>query len=207
MHYTIILIYALIIFVLDEYFSFLTQWTQLLFELFFVMGTIIYFRLKNISQNLIGNITTHDILWFLANLILGGLIYQASGWLNTQVPFDFSRKQTYLWLVFIGPIIEELIFRHSLYIPLKIILKKSKWIAIIITSAIFSYAHGRVLFDLLAVPLAIKYFVIYQCLYTFILGLLWGYLREKRNSLVLAIIMHMGFNLGFAIMGYFVNSH
>ena len=50
-----------------------------------------------------------------------------------------------------------------------------------------------------AVPDEFKNFVMYQTVYVIVLGLAAGYRRLKANSVLAAILIHFGFNLGFYI--------
>lgn len=129
----------------------------------------------------------------IASLVAGLVVYKGAGWLSIQVPFDLSGTETILFLLVVGPILEELIFRFFLWQPIEWITKKSV-VALIATSLIFSYSHFHAYWF---VPEQIHPFIIYQTIYTFPLALACGYSIYKTKSLTGSIAIHFAFNLGF----------
>lgn len=91
---------------------------------------------------------------------------------------------TFLSVVIIGPIIEEIIFRG---IVLKLFVRKYSTInAIILSSIIFSICHLK--------PLGM--------IYLFVYGLLFGYAYIKTNSLTMSILCHVLINFLAQINSY-----
>lgn len=83
------------------------------------------------------------------------------------------------------PIIEELVFRHIIPAFLTINLKLNCWIAIIVSSFLFSIAHNQSEF--------------HMYIFGFIMGLNFHLIRIKTQSLILAILGHGLYNF-FIIM-------
>ncbi len=178
------------------YFS--IQW---LFEAFFILMAVLYFHKIKIPQNFIQKLSFKDIVLLVSNMLLGGIIYYNAHIFGATAPFDFVSIETLLLLILIAPIIEECIFRHVLFLPLINLIRK-KWLSIVVISMIFSYAHLRALFGLSGASSEIKLFVIYQGAYTLLMSIGWSYLRLKRKSLLIAILLHMSFNFGFGVSGF-----
>lgn len=89
-----------------------------------------------------------------------------------------------LYVVILGPILEELIFRGLTFYYAKKF-TKSFWIANVIQAVFFGIMHGNLV----------------QGAYAFILGLFLGWVYEKFQSLYATIWMHIGYNfLGSGIL-------
>ncbi|OFZ47644.1 MAG: hypothetical protein A2381_09490 [Bdellovibrionales bacterium RIFOXYB1_FULL_37_110] len=140
------------------------------------------------------------IFYTLANLFLGIGIFQIGKFLNYLPPFDFNSLELLVFLLLIGPVLEELLFRFAVWEALK------EWIAsryiVLISSMLFSLFHFTVIFN--ADP-SYRGFICYQTIYVFGISLLWGYLRQKSGSWVCPLVAHFLFNLGF-YLGTFVPS-
>ncbi|MGZ3768810.1 MAG: CPBP family intramembrane glutamic endopeptidase [Bdellovibrio sp.] len=137
---------------------------------------------------------TRQVLYgTISSLLAGFAIFRLAGYTNIQVPFDLRGTETLLFLLLIAPIVEELIFRFFLWQPIEKLTKKPL-IAWIITSIIFSYSHLHAIWF---VPKEIHSFIIYQMAYTLFLGFACGFFVLKNKSIVGAIAIHFGFNLGF----------
>jgi uncharacterized protein len=113
----------------------------------------------------------------------------------------FNIIQRLLVAILLGPIVEEIVFRGYIQTILGFALAKYKtqkifWLPIIITSLIFSLLHFN----------AIKTVNIFQTLSIVILalaiGLFSGYFKEKYNSLIPSINLHIFSNMGgiFALL-------
>ena len=113
--------------------------------------------------------------------------------MNISVPFDLSSGETIFLLLVLAPLLEELVFRLTLWEPLHALMK-SPGLTLGVTSVLFSTSHGLALFF---VPAEFQLFIAAQCTYTLVLGLGAGYRRWKSQSPVAAILVHFGFNLGF----------
>ncbi len=82
----------------------------------------------------------------------------------------------FLYVVTIGPISEELIFRGALFDRFYLVF--SFWIANILQAALFGIYHMNVI----------------QGVYAFLLGILLGMIRQMTGSILSAIFSHMIFN-------------
>jgi membrane protease YdiL (CAAX protease family) len=105
---------------------------------------------------------------------------------------DIKSKETAFFLLAVAPILEELVFRFTLFAAIKRATDETK--AWIITSLLFSYSHLHAIWF---VPTEYSKFLIYQTAYTLPLGLVCGFMVRKRGSLIAAILVHAAFNLGF----------
>ena len=131
-------------------------------------------------------------------LATGFGIYKLAAYASIDIPFDLSENETILFLLLIGPVVEELVFRMALWEPLSNLLPRTS-LVILISSAIFSFAHFVAWWH---VPESLRAFVLYQTTYTFLLGLYCGWLRAKYGSILSNILFHALFNLAF-----FVGAH
>ena len=107
-------------------------------------------------------------------------------------PFDFENPEVLLFLLLIGPVLEEFVFHGALWRLLETFIQK-KWILITITALFFAYAHYRVIDT---VPEELRSFIQYQGAYALVLGGICGVLRS-RYGLVAATLAHLFFNFGF----------
>ena len=134
----------------------------------------------------------------LATLLLplGWLIHVFARQQGMLIPFDFGSTETILFLLLIGPVLEELIFRGAMWRLME------QWIGqgrfhtlclILTTSFIFAFSHFHAIFS---VPDEYKPFIYYQTAYTFVLAIICARLR-LRVGLIGAIVGHMLFNFGF----------
>lgn len=106
--------------------------------------------------------------------------------------------------ILIGPIVEEIVFRGYIQTIIGFAFAKYKtrkffWLPIIITSIIFSLLHLT----------AIKTVNIFQALSIVLLalaiGLIAGYFKEKYNSLIPSINLHISSNMGAFIASIIVS--
>lgn len=89
---------------------------------------------------------------------------------------------SFILVVFIAPISEEFIFRAVILAKAKKIMSFTA--ANILQSVLFGIMHGNII----------------QGVYAFALGLLIGFVYEKRQSIIVPIILHMIFNLSSVII-------
>lgn len=129
----------------------------------------------------------------LISLGAGFGVFKAASILNLSLPFDFKGPETLLFLLVVAPILEEAIFRFLVWHPLQYISQRPL-VTLIITSLIFSYSHLHAIWF---VPPEIHKFILYQTLYTFLLGLACGYYIYRYSALGSAVLIHFAFNLGF----------
>ena len=139
--------------------------------------------------------TAFDALFSFLMLISGYLIFKAAVLFQIPIPFDFSSGETLLLLLLLGPLLEELIFRMALWQALKNICA-NKCFVIGVTSLLFAAAHFAPYW---AVPEQFQSFIIYQTIYVMFLGLAVGVRRSISQGVLPAVIMHIGFNLGFCL--------
>lgn len=131
-------------------------------------------------------------------LIFGMVVYQGLSVIKAEVPFDFSAKEIIVLLLFVGPLLEEGIYRWLFWIPIKAVLKNDA-LVIAATSLLFSLAH---LVVLPAVPEAYRLFVLYQSFYVLFLGVFLGFFRVLNQSILSPLALHFSFNLGFLIVAH-----
>lgn len=163
-----------------------------LFELIFVLFTIFIFKPKQIikSYSTLNSAKLLGLFFFF-----GAITLLMSKAMHINVPFDLTSIETTLLLLVLAPILEELIFRYSLWEALKGF-NSSNFILIFGTSILFSVGHFM---SYWIVPIEYKSFVLYQTGYVFFLGCALGYFRRNANFPWLSILLHFGFNLGFYI--------
>lgn len=131
-------------------------------------------------------------------LVSGFGIFEIAKRSSLGIPFDLKDKETIIFLLLLGPLLEEVIFRFFLWQVSRSLLKLP--FTLVITSLIFSYSHFHAFWF---VPSAIHPFIIYQTIYTLGLGLWCGFYLYRHFSLGSAIIIHLGFNLGFFVGSLF----
>lgn len=189
----LILLYLIPSFSFDFTFEF---WQQGLlpyyFELFFVLISIALFKDKFNIKSKNGK-TKH----YLRYLVGGMITITFCKLFSTKIPFDLNASGIIVFLVLIAPILEELIFRFSLWHAFES-LNGTKQFALMLTTILFSLAHFKAV--LLIAP-AFLTFVAFQSVYTLVLGYRLGLRYDKNRNILEVIILHMLFNLGFLI-GY-----
>jgi membrane protease YdiL (CAAX protease family) len=135
-----------------------------------------------------------------ANILLGigfgFLLWAFSAFLNLilfpffpnygeEISVFFNRDQLFvnaLVIVLVGPIVEEVIFRDKIYKRLEESFGPSH--AIFIQALLFGFVHSIAL----------------QKIYTTVLGMGLGYVRHKKNSLIIPVLAHMTINaIGFIL--------
>ena len=90
-------------------------------------------------------------------------------------------------LVILAPIIEEFLYRKFLIDRLHVYGGK---VAVVTSAAMFALFHGN----------------FSQVFYTFLMGLVWGYVYYKTGKVIYTIIMHMLVNLGGSVVSvYLIN--
>lgn len=131
-------------------------------------------------------ITSGIVISTLANYVPAFDVQQAQDVGFDQLTYRYEYILAFITLVIVAPVAEEILFRGYLYGKLK--KYTFRWVAIILTSALFGLAHGQwnVAVD------------------TFILSIALCLLRDLTGSLWPAIILHMIKN-GLAYYLLFVN--
>jgi membrane protease YdiL (CAAX protease family) len=133
--------------------------------------------------------------WFAALIasVCGLGVVFVVGKLSLPIPFDFNAFETLLFLLLIGPILEEVLFRGGIFEALRSSGLSDRWV-VVVSAVVFAWAH---FFAYFFVPWEFQAFVIFQTAYVFALGLLLGWLRAGSGSMVAPIVVHLAFNLGF----------
>lgn len=186
----LLLLYLIVMFPLLHRLEQLNDYASYYFEAGFVLLVAALFR-KRVHFR---PILSEDIELAIALSLLAGLVgYRCAGALGLIIPWDLNSRENLLFLLLIGPILEELVFRLAIWELLTAWI--SNWIAVlIITSGLFSFAH---FFAWFSVPAEFHSFVAYQTAYVFFLALACGIARKRSGSMTPPILIHATFNLGF----------
>ena len=119
-------------------------------------------------------------LFYLLDEPIPNLAHDALQSLSTD--FSFGRLMFLVFTaVILAPLVEEMTFRGVLQTSFMRLLNGQRWIAIVLTAAVFSVIHGNVVPTHGLVPL-------------FVLGVMWGALYERTGSLLTPILAHAVFN-------------
>lgn len=129
------------------------------------------------------------------SFVAGFAVFKVALQAGLPVPIDTSNYLVLLSLLFISPVLEEMVFRFFLWKPAEWIFK-SRLVALILTSVIFSLAH---LWAIRYTPEVMHSFFKYQAFYTLLTGAGCGYFVYRSNSLSGAVAFHFLFNLGFFV--------
>lgn len=159
------------------------------FELSMVLAALFYW--KPTREN--WQVGSDD---FILVIILG-LIGLFSAWVakysQMTIPFSLDSLTGFFLILIVAPLLEEGLFRWMLWRGLESLGLKKKTL-LVANAFLFSLGHGVAFFF---VPEEFKSFILFQSFYTFLLGLACGLALLNRKSLILAILLHFGFNLGF----------
>lgn len=185
-------LYLVIRFGFTQHLDALGTHASYIFEMLCVLITLILLGSKAVT---VLNLCKSVVLGSIISLASGFAIHKTATLLNITVPFDLKGNEILVPLLLIAPLLEEAVFRLFLWEPLQN-LTKQPVLALLITSALFSYSHLHALWF---VPSEIHSFIIYQTAYTFALGLACGYFMYRYYSLSSSILIHFAFNLGFYI--------
>lgn len=170
--------------------------SSIYFTYYFDLGFIIVTWIIYPGKISFTPIKTRRLFSLVLFLISGILIHLSAIKLHFKIPFEFSLPIVILFLLFIGPILEELIFRYAFWEISKRIYKR-KYFEILFTAAMFSFSH---LYAFWVVTKELQTFVLFQTVYTFFLGLILGFYRHRYDSIIFSILAHMAFNLGFYLV-------
>lgn len=186
----LLLLYLIPSFLFDFVFPFWQGYLPYYFDLGFIVVALYLFRNK-INLNLLPAARMGRSL--LIYLIAGAITLLFARVFSTEIPFDLSSRGTILFLVLLGPILEELIFRFSLWNLISRVTGCEK-AAFYGTTVLFSLAHFKAIF---IINNAFVTFVAFQSLYTIILGRQLGERYGERKSIAEVILLHAFYNLGF----------
>jgi membrane protease YdiL (CAAX protease family) len=174
-------------------------WDQLnpvysyLFEVAFVSATIFLYTTERKEELLNFKITKTNFLRLLPWPFLGFAFYRLAVKANILIPFDFKNGIGLILLLVVAPILEELIFRFSLWVSFNRLCKNKEaehWASAIF----FSIGHLIAIFTL---PPDFRPFVLYQGMYVIILSLGASTMRVATRGVLGPVILHAIFNLGF----------
>lgn len=131
-------------------------------------------NLQKIKQNI------KPLISYTAFVLLGLFVFVALGITDSfhgvKYPFIFF---------FVTPVVEELIFRGWLYGYFE---ERSKYSPVVATAILFGLHHLQY-FGFVPTP-----FAIFQVVYTFLLGILFGKMREKSGSVYMPMAFHILIN-------------
>lgn len=133
------------------------------------------------------------------SFLAGFCIFHLGSFLGISIPFSFQSLEVILFLLLIGPILEELLFRQTFWVLLSRIFKNPR-VVLVTTALLFSFGHFYAFFR---VPEFVYPFIFYQAAYTFLLGLWWGYRRNQNKNITQPIALHMSLNFGFFLGSFF----
>ena len=160
-----------------------------LFDLIFIGATVFFFKSKlKIGKSSVKLFTIKLLLSFVFASLCIGVI----NLMGLVAPFKFVDK-LFIQVLILAPIIEELIFREAFYTVFKRAGLPSIWQGLI-NSALFSLSHLPAIWIL---PAEFKSFVIFQLIYTFVLGWVCFKSREVSKGILEPILIHLVFNLVF----------
>ena len=134
--------------------------------LFVFLIAVCLFETASVIGSLIGN-----TLMGLFSLLVE---YDYNSALDSLIS-DLSLPMIFIFVVVIGPIMEEIIFRYA---PLKRLLPYGEFQAVLMTSVIFGLAHGN----------------LYQFFYCVAGGMVLGYLYARTRNILYPILLHILFN-------------
>ena len=178
-----------------------TQWfdEQSVYAIYYIEAIFVFIAiLLNqtwIKEHLIIHLSYSKFFTFIGSMLAGLGIFGIAKIIDTPIPFDFNNPELIIFLLLIGPILEEFIFRFFLWLSIKSIIKNIL-LQYFISASLFSYAHFH---SYWFVESEFHTFIIFQTTYTFFLGLICSYVVQKWKSLPYAILIHILFNFGFYI--------
>lgn len=192
----ILVVYLIIRVFVDSIWDSLPIFAPYLFDLIYFSSC---FYLYKSNWNFSKQVSRNEKLEITLSFLLGFITLYSGELLGFSPPFEFHSFTVALLLIFIGPILEELIFRFSFVSALKN-MHGNKYFLMITSAILFSLAHYWSIFS---IPQQFKGFVYYQTFYTLIIGLWWGYNYLKYNNMFNSVFLHIAFNFGFYLGGIF----
>jgi membrane protease YdiL (CAAX protease family) len=187
--------YFAVRFIYDAEVSQVSTYAPYLFEMVFV-GVVAAAFSRDLNLRL--ELSRETALQAIGALASGAVIFAGASLLKLPIPFDLHSGEVVLFLLLIGPVLEEFVIRLAHWDLAVVLLgnreRGRRDIPWAYTSALFSFAHFTAYFY---VPSELRPFVIYQSAYTLLLGTYCGWCRLRSRGLWLPIIVHLCFNLGF----------
>ncbi len=166
----------------------------LVFDLFFVAFAIALYRDRFYVRPLARQVFSISLVAFLGGC---GVAVLAKS-IGLALPFDLTDTRTILLMLLGGPILEELVFRFSLWELIPEVkgfgvLWRDR-LSLILTTLFFGAAHFAAY---QYVPENLQSFVLFQTAYTLGLGFACGWFRISTRAIGTSIAIHVLFNLGF----------
>ena len=186
----LIVLFFLVRYPFQEALYALNEWGTYLFEIFFILITLIIFR-KNRGH--FQKLNLKDLSIIILAFGFGLSVRGAMNPLELYVPWALDNWQDIVMLILAGPILEELLYRQAFWILLEK-MTKNKWTVIVTTTLLFTLGH---FYPYLSVDPFFKTFVLYQTAYTCVLGLLCGTIYSRGKNILSPIVTHIVFNIGF----------
>ena len=186
----ILAFYLVVRFVFGQELDLLGSHASYVFEAVFVGAVMIFYRARvKVAFGALKSVIPDCLL----ALPLGFGVFKLAGVLGYGNPFDLTDKETLLFLLLLGPLLEEAIFRQALWYPLETLLPKPL-VTVALTSLIFAFGHFHAYFSAQA---EFHHFIIYQTIYALVIGVWWGYRYSTTRSLAVPVTLHLLFNLGY----------
>jgi membrane protease YdiL (CAAX protease family) len=185
-----LLAYIIPRFVAPQSLRFLGPYGSYIYEFFFFVVTALWYRKR---FKLFDRADRTLALHLLFSIFGGFAVYKLAVTMGLAIPFDLKDDETLLFLLLVGPVVEELIFRQALWWPAQD-LAKTKWLPLAVTSVLFAFGHFHAYFFVSA---TIKPFVVYQTVYALFIAVWWGWALMRWRGLMAPLSLHMVFNAGF----------
>lgn len=151
----------------------------------FSAGWIFPVFIASYALSIVASYVSHILAWILEPVFGGGGLRDVFGDVMPQTAGQYIIML--IMVGFIGPILEELIYRHLLLRPLR---RYGDFQAVMITALLFAFFHGNLT----------------QFLYTFTGGLIYGVVAVKMNSVKPVIVLHILNNV-FSIFLSWIEEH
>lgn len=189
----LIVIYLFVKLVMDQQVVELWAYGPYVFEFTFVAIVYVLLRKPFLTEKSQETQIPLQKTVFLAAGLSGLIAFQLGNSFFGPIPFDLKATETILFLLLIGPVLEELVFRYALW-ETSLAAGLNSWVTLTLTTVIFSLGHFTALWF---VPPEFRDFVVFQAGYTLILGCICGLSRLKNGDISGALAIHALFNLGF----------
>jgi len=189
----ILLIYLLLRYLLDFKLNLSLTQNYLIESLFTLLVIYLFNPIKNIhfsplKKNEIKSISLNFILF----LFFGAFVALVGKSQGLFFPSDLQDSFLVLQLLVIAPFLEEAIYRIMFWNSLEKSYHK-EGVTLILSAVLFSFSHLYAIF----VISSYHSFIIYQSIYTLILGLLLGQIRRTKKRYIFLVLLHFSFNLGY----------
>jgi hypothetical protein len=167
----------------------ISPYSLYLFEIcFFILVSLLYRPLNWKTKSL----TFGFVVSLCFALTSGFAVFEFTSVLGYTLPFQMKDPETVLFLLLLGPILEELVFRSAIW-RIGSELFQSPLVPFFLSSVLFSYSHYQAIQN---TPEVLHGFIRYQGIYSLGLGLFCSGMRLQ-FGLIGAILTHLSFNLGF----------